>query len=437
MISAQSLWKKALEQIRRDMTEISYNTWIKDLYPVAVSGGALVLETQGEAYKTTLERIYKNSITQAVNSNGQSGLDILFIIPEDRSKYEIEEKENEPAGQFNLSPKYTFDTFVIGKSNSFAHAAAIAVAENPATAYNPFFIYGGVGLGKTHLMHAIGQHFIKLNPDKKIAYITSESFTNEFIQSLRDNKTQEFREKYRSVDLLMVDDIQFIAGKDSTQEEVFHTFNTLKLANKQIVITSDRPPKEIGLMERIYSRFAGGLVADVQIPDFETRIAILKKKAYAENIEISDDILSFIAENLVSNIRELEGSLNRVTAYSLLTKEPLSLDLAKASLKDIIQDSGQKTVTPALIMQIVADYYDIEVKDLLSKRKDREISVPRQVSMYLIRKYTDLSLPNIGKMFGGRDHTTVKYACDKMNQDISNNYSLETTVDNIVKRFIV
>ena len=296
-----------------------------------------------------------------------------------------------------------------------SHAVSLAVAEMPARAYNPLFIYGGVGLGKTHLMHAIGHFILEADPTKRILYITGEHFTNELIRAIQTNRTIQFRNRFRNVDVLMVDDIQFIAGKESTQEEFFHTFNTLHTAGKQIILTSDRPPQEIArLEERLRSRFGGGLIADVKKPDVETRIAILRRKAESEGIEVEDGVLENIATHIDSNIRELEGSLTRLVAYANLTRRPLTVQLVGEALRDLFATQTRKEVTPQLIMQTVADYYSISVQDLIRQSRRREITVPRQIAMYLTREMTNLSLPQIGQVFGNRDHTTVLHGCEKI-----------------------
>lgn len=332
-----------------------------------------------------------------------------------------------------LNPKYTFDTFVIGNSNRFAHAASLAVAEAPAQAYNPLFIYGGVGLGKTHLMHAIGHYILDQNPDTKVVYVSSEKFTNELINSIRDDRNNEFRNKYRNVDVLLVDDIQFIAGKESTQEEFFHTFNALHDANKQIIISSDRPPKEIPTLEdRLRSRFEWGLISDIQPPDLETRIAILKKKAKVENIDVPDDVMLYIASKIKSNIRELEGALIRIVAYSSLTNKKITTELAEEALKDIISEDRPREVNVDLIKKIVSDEYKIRIEDFNSRKRTRAIAYPRQIAMYLTRELTDLSLPKIGDEFGGRDHTTVMHAHDKITEDILSSEEFKEKIENIV-----
>ena len=334
-----------------------------------------------------------------------------------------------------LNPKYTFDSFVIGNSNRFAHAASLAVAESPAKAYNPLFIYGGVGLGKTHLMHAIGHYILQNNPNSKVVYVSSEKFTNELINSIKDDKNEEFRQKYRNVDILLIDDIQFIGGKERTQEEFFHTFNALHDANKQIILSSDRPPKEIPTLEdRLRSRFEWGLIADIQIPDFETRMAILKKKAEVENLNVPNEVMVYIATKIKSNIRELEGALIRIVAYSSLTNRQITVELATEALKDIISKKQGKNITISIIQDIVSSYFDLRVEELKSQRRTRNVSNPRQIAMYLSRKLTDMSLPKIGEEFGGRDHSTVIHAYEKISDNLKTDESLQHTVADIIKK---
>ena len=333
----------------------------------------------------------------------------------------------------NLNPKYTFDTFVIGNSNGLAHAACVAVAEAPAKAYNPLFLYGGVGLGKTHLMHAIGHHIITQKKNAKVAYISSEKFTNELINSIKDDKNEDFRNKYRNVDILLIDDIQFIAGKERTQEEFFHTFNSLHEANKQIIISSDRHPKEIPTLEdRLRSRFEMGLITDIQAPDFETRIAILRKKAQIENISVSNEVMNYIAKNIKSNIRELEGALTRVVAYSSLTNKVITLELCVEALKDILVNKQNKEISIDDIKEKVSVEFGVKIDDFNSRKRARSISYPRQIAMYISRELTNLSLPKIGEEFGGRDHTTVLHACDKISNDLKNDLVLKERLDKII-----
>lgn len=434
MLSMQTIWEKSLEQLKKELTQLSYDQWIRDLKPISMEDDMLVLECANEFNRNTLRNLYSNVISNAINTANNTNLGVIFIDSSERDKY-LKSTKSSGRQESVLNPRYTFDTFVIGNSNHFAYAASKAVAASPAKAYNPLFIYGGVGLGKTHLMHAIGHEVILSKPNAKIMYVTSETFTNELIQSIQDNKNVQFRNRYRNVDVLMVDDIQFIAGKDSTQQEFFHTFNALHNANKQIVISSDKPPREIPtLEERLRSRFEWGLIADIQPPDLETRIAILRKKATTENLNIPEDVLAFIAEKTNSNIRELEGYLTRVMAYATLIQKPINMELAETALKDILPGVTHRQITPDLIQQIVADYFAIDKEGLTAKRKDRQYAYPRQIAMYLCRRLTDFSLPSIGKLFGGRDHSTVMHACDKIATDSENNPQLKTTLDDIISR---
>ena len=350
-------------------------------------------------------------------------MDLKFTLNKDDTDTENNDistgkREGEEVSNTSLNPRYTFDTFVIGNSNRLAHAASVAVAESPAKAYNPLFIYGGVGLGKTHLMHAIGHYVLSQNKKTKVVYVSSETFTNELINSIRDDRNIEFRNKYRNIDILLIDDIQFIAGKERTQEEFFHTFNSLYEANKQIIISSDRPPKEIPTLEdRLRSRFEWGLIADIQPPDLETRIAILKKKAKLENLVVPDEVLIYIAKKILSNIRELEGALIRIVAYSSLTNREINEELAIEALKDIISNTKPKFITPDLIKEKVAEFFNIKIEDFTAKKRTKSIVYPRQIAMYLCRELTDLSLPKIGEEFG-RDHTTILHAYDKISSDL-------------------
>lgn len=334
-----------------------------------------------------------------------------------------------------LNPKYVFETFVIGNSNRFAHAASLAVAETPAQIYNPFFIYGGVGLGKTHLMHAIGHRIRQHHPKIRVVYISSEKFTNELINSIRDSNPESFRQKYRNIDVLLVDDIQFLSKKEHTQEEFFHTFNALHEANKQIILSSDRAPREIQTLEdRLRSRFEWGLITDIQPPDLETRIAILRKKALIENLNIPNDVMVYIASRIDNNIRELEGALIRVVAYASLINQTVDTDLATEALKDIFPDGKPKQITNELIQEIVANHFKIKIEELLAKKRTRNVAFPRQIAMYLCRELTDTSLPRIGEIFGGRDHTTVIHAHEKISRERNEDTKLNNTIKELIKR---
>ncbi|MCT4633325.1 MAG: chromosomal replication initiator protein DnaA [Firmicutes bacterium] len=436
-MTVQEIWKKTLNLIKSELTEVSYNTWLKTLEPMGINNNVFILSVPNKFNKEILENRYVSLISNALKQVTDTDYTIDFVIPGVNQKVEYEKESANNTDNLDtpkLNPKYVFEEFVIGNSNRFAHAASLAVAESPAKAYNPLFIYGGVGLGKTHLMHAIGHYILGQNPNAKVVYVSSEKFTNELINSIKDDKNTEFRNKYRNVDVLLVDDIQFIAGKERTQEEFFHTFNALHEENKQIIVSSDRPPKEIPTLEdRLRSRFEWGLITDIQAPDFETRIAILRKKAEKEEIIIDNDVFEFIATHIKSNIRELEGALTRIIAFSSLTKREISVDLSKEALKDIITATKPKAVTVDIIKNVVAKYHNVNVSDFDSKRRTRSISYPRQIAMFLCRELTDLSLPKIGEEFGGRDHTTVIHAYDKISRDIDENSSLKERVELIKK----
>ena len=434
----ESIWNNALNLIKVELTEVSFNTWLKTVKPISSTKDSIILAAPNEFTKGILEGRYLNLIKNAIKQVTNKDYTIEFLIPGEEIPKNMGQSSKKEliANNFKnqLNPKYTFDTFVIGNSNRFAHAASLAVAEAPAQAYNPLFIYGGVGLGKTHLMHAIGHYILNQNPKVKVVYVSSEKFTNELINSIRDDKNDEFRNKYRNIDVLLIDDIQFIAGKERTQEEFFHTFNALHDANKQIIISSDRPPKEIPTLEdRLRSRFEWGLIADIQTPDLETRIAILKKKANLENINVPNDVMLYIATKIQSNIRELEGALIRIVAYSSLTNKEVTVELAEEALKDIISDDKPREITVNLIKEIVSKNFNIKLDDFNSRKRTRSIAYPRQIAMYLSRELTDLSLPKIGDEFGGRDHTTVIHACDKVSGDMESDRNFKMKIDETIK----
>lgn len=440
------LWEKTLNIIKAELTEVGFNTWIKCIEPINITQDTLYLSVPNDFTKGILEARYKDLISNAVKLVSSKKHDIKFVLSSDDILKNVEESPVHPPREKQkisnddmlsswLNPKYTFDTFVIGNSNRFAHAASLAVAEAPAKAYNPLFIYGGVGLGKTHLMHAIGHYISSENPSAKVVYVSSEKFTNELINSIKDDKNVEFRNKYRNVDVLLVDDIQFIAGKERTQEEFFHTFNALYEADKQIIISSDRPPKEIPTLEdRLRSRFEWGLIADIQPPDYETRIAILKKKADVENLNVSNEVMGYIANKIQSNIRELEGALIRVVAFSSLTNREISVDLASEALRDIISKKNSKQITIDSIQETVANYYNLRIDEFKSKRRTKNVAFPRQIAMFLSRKLTDMSLPKIGEEFGGRDHTTVIHAYEKISKDLEDDEGLKETISELIKK---
>ena len=420
MMVMKELWAQACALLEAEMNPVLYSTWIaNNLTVMALEEDTLILRVSMENMKLQLMNMHHSRITDAVCRAAGKGMNVEILTSaelQERSapKPEVVEDDEEIVGSA-LNPRYTFETFVVGGGNRFAHAASLAVAEAPAKAYNPLFIYGGVGLGKTHLMHAIGHFILEEDPTKRILYIPGEQFTTELITAIQQNRNIQFRNRFRNVDVLMVDDIQFIAGKESTQEEFFHTFNSLHTAGKQIILTSDRPPHEIArLEERLRSRFAWGLIADIKKPDVETRIAILRRKAESENIDVEDGVLEYIAAHIDTNIRELEGSLTRLVAYANLTQRPMTVQLVGEALRDLFVTQARKEVTPQLIMQTVADFYSLAVADLTSSTRRREITVPRQIAMYLTREMTNLSLPQIGQVFGNRDHTTILHGCEKI-----------------------
>lgn len=433
----REIWEKALKNLKFEIAEVSYNTWIKSINAQGIIDQTFILEIQNEFNKNIIENRYIGDIEKAIKEACGVNYQIEFILP---GEHVFKQREKQPLkiNEFKdiskLNPKYSFKEFVIGNSNKLAHAAALAVAEGPATTYNPLFIYGGVGLGKTHLMHAIGNFILENNQNTKVVYVSSEKFTNELINSIKDDKNEAFRNKYRTVDVLMVDDIQFIAGKERTQEEFFHTFNALYDANKKIILSSDRPPKEIPTLEdRLRSRFEWGLISDIQPPDFETRIAILRKKAETESMIIDDEVNEFIAKNIKSNIRELEGALTKIIAYSSLTNSDITIDVAEEALKDIVKPTRPKQINAELIKDIVSHFYSVKVDELNSKRRTRAIAYPRQIAMYLCRELTDLSLPKIGEEFGGRDHTTVIHAYDKIVNDLKENEQLSAQINQLIE----
>ncbi len=413
--SAAGIWQETLRRIEGRLSKPTYELYLKNMMPVALHGDTFVFAVPSRHAKEWIESRHAGLIHSALQEVLARVVSIQLTVVEDAAPAQAPSAPVRAPEGLPLSPKYTFDTFVIGSGNRFAHAAAMAVAEAPARAYNPLFIYGGVGLGKTHLLQAIGHHVIHSKHLHRVAYISSEKFTNELINAIRDDRTLEFRTKYRSVDVLLIDDIQFLAGKERTQEEFFHTFNTLHEASRQIIITSDRPPKEIPTLEdRLRSRFEWGLIADIQPPDVETRIAILRKKAEMDGLSVPDEVAEFIAQRIQSNIRELEGALVRVVAYASLTRAPITVDLAAEILKELLPASPNRPVTIQMIQKATAEHFGLRVEEMRAKRRTKGIAFPRQVAMYLARELTDASLPRIGEEFGGRDHTTVMHACDRV-----------------------
>ncbi|MBG9446246.1 chromosomal replication initiator protein DnaA [Cytobacillus firmus] len=442
MENIADLWNNALANIEKKISKPSFDTWLKSTKAHSLQGDTLVVKAPNEFARDWLEERYSQLISGILYDITGEELGVKFIIPQNQSEEEVDlplppkkkkrEEEQPELPLTMLNPKYTFDTFVIGSGNRFAHAASLAVAEAPAKAYNPLFIYGGVGLGKTHLMHAIGHYVLDHNPSAKVVYLSSEKFTNEFINSIRDNKAGDFRDKYRNVDVLLIDDIQFLAGKEQTQEEFFHTFNTLHEESKQIIISSDRPPKEIPTLEdRLRSRFEWGLITDITPPDLETRIAILRKKAKAEGLDIPNEVMLYIANQIDSNIRELEGALIRVVAYSSLINKDINADLAAEALKDIIPSSKPKVITIHEIQRVVGEHFNVKLEDFKAKKRTKSVAFPRQIAMYLSRELTDFSLPKIGEEFGGRDHTTVIHAHEKISKMLQSDSQFEKQLKEI------
>lgn len=437
-------WDLIKETLRTeyDLSDISYNTWVKPLNYHSVKDDVVTImipSDQAHALKYISSK-YKSYFQVTISEMMDHTYDISFILEKD-----IEEESSSQENVYNinyenanLNSKYRFDTFVVGGNNKFAHSASLAVAESPGTVYNPLYLYGGAGLGKTHLMHSIGHFILEQNPDMKVLYVTSEQFTNEVIESIRSgnaSKMTKLREKYRTVDVLLIDDVQFIIGKESTQEEFFHTFNVLHSAGKQIILSSDKPPKEMEtLEERFRSRFEWGLIADIQPPDYETRMAILKKNAENYNKEINEEVFQYIATNIKSNIRELEGAYNKVIAFARLNKVDITMDNVEEALKDIISPDKKRQITHKLIIEIVAEHFSITPEEIVSKRRNSEYVLPRQICMYLCRELTPDSLQIIARSLGKKDHTTVIHGIEKIREDIKVNEELKNKVDIILKK---
>ncbi|ADQ13501.1 chromosomal replication initiator protein DnaA [Halanaerobium hydrogeniformans] len=456
------IWEKTLEKIKEKITNPSFNTWFSETKAVLTTKeNQLVLQVPNNFIQEWIETQYINLIEDILNDLTGNEWSLLLLTPKEVKKFKEKQAENKKVHSKNnntdlmdetddfddlgeqedeeklnngFNPKYTFDTFVVGNSNRFAHAASLAVAEAPAKAYNPLFIYGDVGLGKTHLMQAIAHFILKNNPDYKVVYVSSETFTNELINSIKDDSTVDFRDKYRNIDILLVDDIQFLAGKERTQEEFFHTFNTLHESNRQLIISSDRPPKEIPtLEERLRSRFEWGLITDIQKPDLETRIAILRKKADIENLTIPNEVVIYIANKIQSNIRELEGALVKVIAYSSLVDREIDIELAREALKDLVNKKKDEHIEVNIerIKKIIIEDYNLRMEDMESKKRTQNIAFPRQIAMYLSRELTDFSLPHIGDEFGGRDHTTVIHAHNKIKEKIKNEEDFSKKIERL------
>lgn len=433
------IWDEALALIRARLAIPIYRSWFESIGVADLDGSTLRLSVPSRFAKEWIEPRYLPLIAGAVATAAGRDLEITFEVSSEAAAAPQPEPPPDPRPrppEVLLSPRYTFESYVIGGSNRFAHAAALAVAEAPARAYNPLFIYGGVGLGKTHLLHAIGHYIVQTQPRSIVTYVSSEKFTNEFIAAVGDaGRIAGFKRRYRDSDVLLLDDVQFLEHKEATMEEFFHTFNTLYDAGKQIVLTSDRPPKQLGLEERVRSRFEWGLITDVQPPDLETRIAILRKKAGFEGFgHLSDDVLSFIASRIESNIRELEGALIRVIAFAALDRSQISVGLAETVLKDLYPESGAASITPELILAETSRYFDVSPEDLLSPNRNRPLVNARQIAMYLCRELTDLSLPRIGERFGGRDHSTVMHATTKIRNLIIENRATYNHIQELTSR---
>ena len=452
-------WPEIIEHLRveHELTNVSFTTWIQPLKVYDVIDDTVFILVNMNASVEYIEKKYLLPLKVCIAEITGVEYEVKFISEDSSQLTELQSLAAEAnqhkrtkslAEKAGLNPKYTFDTFVVGGNNNFAHAASLAVAESPGEVYNPLFIYGGVGLGKTHLMHSIAHFILEKNPKKKVLYVTSETFTNELIDALKNGKTSgnesaivKFREKYRNNDVLLIDDIQFIIGKESTQEEFFHTFNHLHTSGKQIIISSDKPPRDIETLEaRLRTRFEWGLIADISAPNYETRMAILQKKIELDHLEkynIPHDVLDYIATNIKTNIRELEGSLNKLIALYKLNsyQDPIDINLATRALKDIISSKNNRVVTPELILDIVADHFNISVADLKSNKRNAEIAIPRQIAMYFIRSMTDTSLKSIGVILGGKDHSTIKYGADKIAIEIKEDETLANTI-NIIKKKI-
>lgn len=457
------LWKVALDQLELRVSKGNFLTWFRNTSIKERTNGIAIIETQNPFAYEWLSKKYKPLILEVIQGLDASISDIKFSIASKNTERRISKKnirivaqknttkttnedtapqqtQRQPTKQTSLSSiplnkKYTFDTFVVGTSNEIAHAACRAVAEHPGETYNPLFIYGGVGLGKTHLLQAVGNAVIAANPNFTVMYVASEKFANEFVESLREGTIQQFKKLYRDVDMFIIDDVQFFAGKDKTQEELFYTFNTLHNQNKQIILSSDRPPSAIpALQERLSSRLSAGMIADVKRPDYETRLAILEEKRDLRNIDIDSAALSYIAKNIQSNVRELEGALNKVAAYFDLHHEKITLEYAKRVLKDLIEKPQRKTVNADEIISAVSSYYNISHEELCGKSRKKEIVRPRQVAMYILRRESNMSFPSIGEHFSGRDHTTAMHACEKIEKLIDNDEELSQEISFLRER---
>ena len=447
-------WDLIIQTLKEDydITDMSFRTWIKPIQVYSVVGDKITLlipennndgDGKGLSYNMRvgyIERKYLAAITLTIAEIMGREYDVTLMASIDKEKIDKKQKQKDTSASKNnniqnLNPNYTFETFVIGNNNNLAHAASLAVAETPGEVYNPLFIYGGVGLGKTHLMQAIAHFIIKTKPELKVLYVTSETFTNELIDSVKNQKNSEFREKYRNIDVLLIDDIQFIIGKESTQEEFFHTFNALYQDRKQIVISSDRPPKEMEtLSERLRTRFEMGLPVDIQIPTYETKMAILNKKAELGGYDIPYEVKDYVATHIKSSIRELEGALTKLSAFAKLSSNPITVEFAEEALKDLISPDSRREITPELIIDIVAEHFNIKSEDILSQKRSADIVYPRQIAMYLCRQMTTNTVQSLGKAFGNRDHTTILHGADKINKMVISDENTKSTIDILIKK---
>lgn len=436
----EKIWDDVLVKLEQehDVSSAAINAWIKPLHIRNIQDNNIILSLDAKYDERGIQfikkKMYDFYISLAIQDLTGKKYDITFELEKNDTPDIVVKKEPEQDNN-NLNPRYTFDTFVIGDNNQMAHAASIAVAEAPAEAYNPLFLYGGAGLGKTHLMHSIAHYILEHNDNLNVLYVTSEDFTNEVINSIQHKKQEELRSKYRNIDVLLVDDIQFIIGKESTQQEFFHTFNALYNSKKQIILSSDKPPKELDVLEeRLRSRFSWGLPVDIQPPNYETKVAILRKRAEIDNIMIDDEIFDYIATHIKSNIRDLEGALNKIKVYSKLNKQPIDLELSKIALQDLIDSKNKQKITPELILETVAEHFNIQTSDIISKKRSHDIAYPRQICMYLCKKMTDTSLVKIGEIIGKRDHSTVIHGVEKIEKDLKKDSQLEGIINVITKK---
>lgn len=439
-------WNEILNTVKteHEISDVSFDTWMRPLEVFGIVDNKLYILVPSEQMALSyISKKYYLPLKVAIAEITGIEYEIEFILPEQAKKLHTTKAPKAPSAPVgsdnsNLNPNYTFETFVVGNNNRFAQSAALAVAESPGEAYNPLYIYGGPGLGKTHLMHSIGHFILEQKPDTKVIYVTSEEFTNEVIESIRNGNASsmtKFRDKYRKVDVLMIDDIQFIIGKESTQEEFFHTFNALQTQGKQIILTSDKPPKEMEtLEERIRSRFEWGLMADIGVPDYETRMAILRKKAESDNFNINDEILNYIANNIKSNVRELEGALNKLLAYNNLVHTEITMDIAQKELQNIITPDKPKEITPQLIIEVVSEHFQISLDQMISKNRSSDIAKPRQIAMYLCKNMTDIPLDTIGSLLGGRDHSTIIHGIKKISEEYETNETTKSLIETIKKK---